>query len=67
MDELVGAAASSSEGEGSAEGAAASSGGDYKEITVTRDRGALTITLNRPKKYNAFNYQVTRGQIFSRS
>ena len=54
VDELVGAAAS--EGQSSVDATATS---EYKEILVTQEGGALTITLNRPKKYNAINYQVT--------
>ena len=41
----------------SAESAEGSSS-NYKEIIVTKEGGLLTITLNRPKKYNAINYQV---------
>ncbi len=32
----------------------------YKEILVTKEGGLLTITLNRPNKYNAINYQVRK-------
>ncbi len=57
MDELVGASSSAAEQEVS-EGVASGSGTEYKEIIVARDGGLVTITLNRPKKYNALNYQV---------
>ena len=49
----MGSAAAASEDK-----ATTSSTGDYKEIIVTLEGGLLTITLNRPKKYNALNYEV---------
>ena len=54
MGDLVGSAAPTE----SAESAEGSSSPNYKEIIVTKEGGLLTITLNRPKKYNAINYQV---------
>lgn len=55
VEELVG---SESKGQPEAGTNAETSSKDYKEIIVTKEGGALTITLNRPKKYNALNYQV---------
>ena len=57
MDELVGSSTAAAETTESSEGQSAS-GNNYKEIIVSQEGGALTITLNRPKKYNALNYQV---------
>lgn len=57
MDELVGSSVAAAEIAQSSEGQSAS-GSNYKEIIVSQEGGALTITLNRPKKYNALNYQV---------
>lgn len=56
----MGSTAASSEGQSAGEGQSTGEGqsAEYKEILVSQEGGALTITLNRPKKYNALNYQV---------
>lgn len=51
-------AASGSEDQGVDGTSSETSSTDYKEILITQEGGALTITLNRPKKFNALNYQV---------
>ncbi len=62
VNELVGADQSSegqsSSGGGDAPPAPGADASKYKEILISQEGGALTITLNRPKKYNAINYQA---------
>lgn len=61
MDDLV-AASSGSKGQGATTVATGSSS-ESKDIMVSQEGAALTITLNRPKKYNALNYQVRNVSI----
>ena len=35
-------------------------GSGYKEIAVTQEGTVLTILLNRPKTFNAYNYHVSQ-------
>ena len=55
VDELVGSA---QEGQSAADTPIAS---DCEEIKIEKEAGLLTITLNRPDKFNALNYKVRQN------